>query len=240
MTATMTKATKSITLLYFDGCPNVEEARRRLRTALARAGRDPVWDEVNLQAQDAPVGWRGFPSPTVLVNGKDIVTGADAADGAGGCRLGGAPTVEVIAAHLGQGKRGSWLGAVLSIPAAILGAIAAPACGACVPALAGVLSALGLGGLAINAVLQPLMAALLAVAVFGLIFQTRRSGNRWPLIPGIAGAVGIYVATFIVTSTPLKVLSIGLLVGASIWNAMPILGGRGRTKTCPSCQPQGG
>ena len=35
-----------------------------------------------------------------MINGKDIVTGADSATGSSACRLGGAPSVEAIAARL--------------------------------------------------------------------------------------------------------------------------------------------
>ena len=67
---------------------------------MAQAGREPKWAEVNIRDSAAPDKWRGFPSPTVLVDGKDIVTGTDSATGSSACRLGGAPSVEAIAARL--------------------------------------------------------------------------------------------------------------------------------------------
>ncbi len=91
-----------VQLLYFDGCPNVEQARQNLRTALSRAGFDPVWEEIDLRSESAPAEWRGFPSPTIMVGSKEITTGASAAGGSGACRFGGAPSVDQIAAVLGR------------------------------------------------------------------------------------------------------------------------------------------
>lgn len=237
MTTTIEKATQSITLLYFDGCPNVDEARRHLRAALAQAGHEPKWAEVNIRESGTPDKWRGFPSPTVMVDGRDIVSGADSAAGSGACRFGGAPSVEAIAARLGRPRRrspGSWITAIVAVPVAVLGAVGAPACGACIPALAGLLSALGLGGLAVTAVLKPVMIALLAVAAFGFVYQFRRGGKVWPLVFGLAGIIGVYLATYTLASTGLKVLSIALLIGASIWNTIPALRW-GKAKSCPAC-----
>ncbi len=86
-----------ITLLYFEGCPNVEEARENLRKFLS----DPVmkvktWDEVRTDDPSCPAKWRGFPSPTVLIDGHDVVTGRESAEGEGACRLAGAPDVRKL------------------------------------------------------------------------------------------------------------------------------------------------
>ncbi len=86
-----------ITLLYFEGCPNVGAARENLTRVLASSAlANGEWEEVDLLLPDAPDGWKGFPSPTVLVNGKDVETGESGSDGTSACRLGGAPTVEAI------------------------------------------------------------------------------------------------------------------------------------------------
>jgi len=90
-----------IHLLYFEGCPNVEEARENLKTALSRADLALTWVETDLRSGNAPKKWRGFPSPTILINGRDIATGRGFARGAESCRFGGAPSVAQIAAALG-------------------------------------------------------------------------------------------------------------------------------------------
>jgi hypothetical protein len=97
----------TVTVLYFDGCPNVHVADERVREALARAGRDDVHvlHRLVATAEEAEaIGFRG--SPTVLVNGRDPFADPDAAAGLS-CRvyrtevgLVGAPTVEQLLAVL--------------------------------------------------------------------------------------------------------------------------------------------
>jgi len=86
-----------ITLVYFKGCPNVEKARSTLREFLADpAIGDKTWDEVDTLDPQSAAELRGFPSPTVLVNGFDVVTGRKTAEGRGACRLAGAPDLETL------------------------------------------------------------------------------------------------------------------------------------------------
>lgn len=58
-----------VELLYAPGCPNVEPVRRQLSRCLTRLGVDVELTE--------RVGQ--FLSPTVLVNGADVLGGADIA-----------------------------------------------------------------------------------------------------------------------------------------------------------------
>lgn len=89
--------TTMIKLLYFEGCPNAGAARENIVRAIdASTLAGGEWEEVDLSLPDAPDGWKGFPSPTVLVNGKDVETGESASEGTSACRLTGAPTVEAI------------------------------------------------------------------------------------------------------------------------------------------------
>ncbi len=84
-------------IIYFEGCPNVEVARRNLKEAITSAGlKDVEWKEVDVSRPGAPDIWKGFPSPTILVNGFDVESGMREALGTGACRLGGAPQVERI------------------------------------------------------------------------------------------------------------------------------------------------
>ncbi|MEX0692451.1 MAG: hypothetical protein WD934_04645 [Gemmatimonadales bacterium] len=90
--------TQEIELVYFRGCPNADVARANVRAALEALGRaTPVteWDQL---ADGAPERIKGYGSPTVLVNGRDI-TGVGAAAGAT-CRAEGAPSVAQISAAL--------------------------------------------------------------------------------------------------------------------------------------------
>lgn len=97
-----TMAGMSVTLQYFDACPNWREAEERLREALHAADR---LEEVTLEAVTTPedaerLRFRG--SPTILIDGVDPF--ADEAAPVGlSCRvfrtpdgLRGAPTLEQL------------------------------------------------------------------------------------------------------------------------------------------------
>jgi hypothetical protein len=92
---------RHVELVYFDGCPNVERARANLRSALEMAGQAPVWKEWEGGDPAAPPGVRHLPSPTVLVDGRDV-TGEEVAGTGASCRAAGAPSVAVIRAALAQ------------------------------------------------------------------------------------------------------------------------------------------
>jgi len=93
----------SLSLLYFNGCPNWRLADERLRNALDRLGQpdQPIeYLTVTTPEQIDQLQFRG--SPTVLVNGRDPFLDRDAPVGLS-CRvyrtgdgLAGSPTVEQL------------------------------------------------------------------------------------------------------------------------------------------------
>lgn len=97
-----------VSLLYFEGCPHIDAAREQLRRAFAATKEEPIWLEIDVRAASAPANCRGWGSPTVLVDGRDV-TGASPADDAA-CRyypnsdLAGAPPLEAIVAALRAGR----------------------------------------------------------------------------------------------------------------------------------------
>jgi hypothetical protein len=63
----------SVELLWWDGCPSTEKARRELHDALAELGLshvEIVETEMRTDADAAAAGFAG--SPTVLVDGEDV------------------------------------------------------------------------------------------------------------------------------------------------------------------------
>jgi hypothetical protein len=93
-----------IVIVYDATCPNVDLARQRVRQALACAGLEPRWRELDREDPRTPIAWRDFASPTVLVAGQDV---APAPPGNPACRLydadgplTGAPPVDAIVAAL--------------------------------------------------------------------------------------------------------------------------------------------
>jgi hypothetical protein len=80
-----------VQLLSAPGCPLVERARSALHRALTRAGITAAVEEL--------VG--AYPSPAILINGRDVVTGGLPTPEAC-CRL-DLPTTAQIAAALEKG-----------------------------------------------------------------------------------------------------------------------------------------
>lgn len=164
---------KQVHLLYFQGCPNVERARRLLEEACRKVGREPQWSEVDINSADCPAEWRGFPSPTVLVEGSDLSSGLTASPGTASCRFAELPSMEAIVSKL----KGA--GAAPAISPSLVFSI--PWC--CV--LPAVLSALGLGSAVaarwaawkLNPIFLILAVLFLGRAHYLLYWKGR--GNAW-------------------------------------------------------------
>ena len=94
-----------VELLYFPTCPNVPAAREQLARGLAAAGLAAAWSEHDVTADDAPAHVRGYGSPTILVDGRDVAGGAPSS-GCASCRVyvgsevRGVPPLEVIVTAL--------------------------------------------------------------------------------------------------------------------------------------------
>jgi len=195
----------AVELVYDADCPSVGRAREQLLRAFARAGLEARWREWRADDPEAPAHVRGFGSPTILVDGRDVA-GAEQVEGARSCRLygragdelRGAPSVDLIIAALserarresaGNGvDRGSWKASITMLPALGTALLPKAACPACWPAYAGFLSSIGLGFLLDSVVLLPLTGAF-AVSVFALAFRSRRRRGHGPL-RSRAGRVG--------------------------------------------------
>lgn len=87
-----------IDLVYFEGCPHVTTARQRLQDAVRSVSPSLQWTEWDSDATTTPTRFRGYSSPTVLVNGVDVEGKARAIGS--GCAVGGGPSVEALRAAL--------------------------------------------------------------------------------------------------------------------------------------------
>ncbi len=232
-------------------CPNVEHARAQLQRALAEAGLPPQWRQWDRADPASPARVRAYGSPTILVDGKDVAH-APSSDGANCCRVyrdaegryQGVPTVEMIAAALGNhgppssagsdlqssGGRRGWLAVV---PAVLVAALPVVSCPACWPAYAGLLSALGLPLLVNSAWLLPLCTVLLAVAIGSLGFRATRRRGYGPFVLGSAAAIIVIAGKFWAGSDVALYGGIALLLGASAWNSWPKKAAP--EGSCPSC-----
>ena len=94
----------TVELLYFPDCANVPAARDQLRRAFAAVGMPATWTEVDVTAESAPARARGYGSPTILVDGRDVM--GQAPTGGSSCRIyaesdvRGVPPLDAIVAAL--------------------------------------------------------------------------------------------------------------------------------------------
>jgi len=224
----------NIDLVYDESCPNVGEARTNLIRALGSAGRAIRWSEGSSDSDDAPRHTRGYGSPTVLVDGKDVA-GAEPVTGMSCCRLYsdstsghvGAPTIEMIESALESdpgsvkqgGASGGWKSSLMTLPGVAAAFLPAVTCPPCWPAYAGLLSAMGLTFLFSEAYLLPLTAGLLLIAVAGLWFGSKTRGGYRSLIVGLIGVSVLFAGRFVFDSSVMLYFGAALLVIASLWNA---------------------
>ena len=100
------EGTLRIQLLSHPGCPNATEAHGRLLEALVIAGATAEIEEIDTMSEATPDTLRGWGSPTILVDGKDVA--GENPTGGARCRLyrgadgepSGAPSVSLLATVL--------------------------------------------------------------------------------------------------------------------------------------------
>ena len=97
--AAMNAAQPAIELLGFPGCPNTPAMRDHLRAALASIGKGWTFKDTNQEKLPASDLRRGWPTPTVLVNGRDLFDMPAPTAPSMGCRMypGGVPSAADIA-----------------------------------------------------------------------------------------------------------------------------------------------
>jgi len=235
-----------VELVYDGDCPNVADARAQLLRAFAKTKMEPRWKEWQGDATDSPEHVRGYGSPTILVDGRDVA--AAERNGGASCRLyeqpdgavRGVPSVDMIATALespGQAPEApsnggrSWklnLAMLPGIGAAFLPKVACPACW---PAYAGFLSSVGFGFLLDTTYLLPLTAVFLAVAVGALAYRAGRRRGYLPFALGLVACAIVLIGKFAFESDPAMYAGLAVLIAASLWNTWP----RRQTADCPTC-----
>ncbi|MCK6458157.1 MAG: MerC family mercury resistance protein [Phycisphaerae bacterium] len=223
---------KTVELLFSPDCPNVPAARVELRRAMEQAGLRQGWKEFDVTSAEAPKRVRGFGSPTILVDGKDVC-GVMPSEGATSCRvyLGsavrGVPALGTIVRALTDGTarascRGTVGRSLAVVPGVLLAMLPVLGCPACWPAYAGLLSSLGLSFLMDAAWLLPVTTVGLVLALFALGFRARRRRGFGPLVLGVLASAAILIGRFAVGVDEVVYAGATALVGASIWNVWPI------------------
>lgn len=102
-------------------------------------------------------------------------------------------------------------------------------CPICSPAYAGLLSSIGLPFLATTRYLLPLTCGFMTIAVGSLYFRAGARRGLGPFWMGVVGAASVVGGKFWLDSPLTIYFGVGLLIAASIWNALP------KRSTCPAC-----
>jgi len=244
----MSPNTCRVELIYDGDCPNVTAARSLMIKAFTQTGVSARWREWERGAPDSPDYAGQYGSPTILVDGKDVA-GAAPVTGIGACRvyadgegrLSRTPPLETLCAALLKGSPGKapgtrWRAIAASFPAVGVALLPKLTCPLCFPAYAAVLGALGLEFVDYTPYLLPLTAVFLTITILVLVAQARRTGNRLPLLMGIAASAVVLAGKFQLDSEWLTAGGIAALIAAVI------LGSRSRpdaTVSCPACAPGG-
>jgi len=238
-----------VELIYDGDCPNVAAVRSLLIKAFARTGVSARWSEWERGAPGSPDYASRYGSPTILIDGKDVVGAAPVA-GAGACRiyadgegkLSRTPPLDAVCSALlnappGKAARTRWQAVAASFPAVGVALLPKLTCPLCFPAYAAVLGALGLEFVDYTPYLLPLTATFLAVVLAVLARQGWLTGSNRPLILGIAASALVLIGKFRFESDWMTIGGIVLLVAAVF------LGSRTKsdsTVSCPACAADGG
>jgi len=246
-----------VEIVYFDDCPNLAVAREHLMQAFAKSGRMPQWREWNRDDPESPAYARGYGSPTILVDGKDVTGVPPSEDGTAACRVylsesgiaEGAPAIDDIVTALAAADgdvpnqiAGSanikWRNFTAALPA--IGAAALPklTCPACWPAYSGLLSAAGISFINYTPYLLPLMVLFVGVSLLALGWGAQRRRGYGPLFAGLVAAAGMILGKFMFDSDVAMYAGVAILMAASLWNAWPRTVSSG--ELCPDCVPVSG
>jgi hypothetical protein len=119
----------------------------------------------------------------------------------------------------------------LTVPAVAVSLVPKVICPICSPAYTAFLSSLGLGFIA-TTYLLPVTVGFLALALAALGFRASSRRGLGPFWIGVVAAACLVGGRFWFASDPTTYLGVGLLVVASIWNAIPK-----KPVLCPACLP---
>ena len=130
-------------------------------------------------------------------------------------------------------NRRTWKASSVALQAVGVSLLPKLICPMCSPVYAALLSALGLGFL-ISTYLLPLTMIVLSLAVGSLFVRASSRRGLGPFWTGMAAAGCILVGKFFLDSTTLTYAGVGVLVAASVWNAVPRRPNRGRLSRLPT------
>ena len=227
-----------VEFIYDLDCPNIKATRKNLLKAFSELKIPPKWIEWDRNSSESHEYARKFGSPTILVDKNDI-DGLVPDSNANCCRVysgSGIPSVEQIKDSLMSNhrndisdKKTGVLGFISIGPGVGAATLAKASCPLCYPAIAALLSSMGVGFLFEGIYFFALMALFFSIALFGLFFK---AASRRGYPPFYLGTAGVTLALIGNWNQILWVfyIGVGALLFASFWNLWPK-----KTKNCPAC-----
>ncbi len=219
-----------VKLIYFEGCPLAKDAK----TALLTAG---IYDfeviKQNELAVDDP--YHHYSSPSI-VHGNRLILGSttnsracttDKIDSSIIARKINGDIAPVRQSNPGKKGVFSSIGAFGSSLAIVL-------CPICIPAIGAFLSAIGLGFMVQEKVLEPILIVFLVITLLGLAWSSWKVHKKLgPLLLGTAMAVIMYIGRYIYFDPLLMYGSIPGMLVATVWNYLLLKKGQ-----CQHCQSE--
>ena len=231
-----------IELIYDHDCPNIEPARAQLLAAFAQLGRTPHWLEWDRGNPGTPDYVRAFGSPTILVDGKDVGSGARAV-AASSCRvyetsdgrLSGVPAVANIVAAMSDAPAppappARWRRIAAAAPALLLAFLPKLTCPACWPAYTALLGAIGINFVNYTPYLLPASVFFSGVALLPVYTRARLQRSYRLLAWGLFGAAVMLIGKFAYDSDHATYVGAAILFFAVLRNAW-----QSRTRACDNC-----
>lgn len=220
----------AVKLIYFEGCPLAKDARAALLTA-------GIYDfeviKQNELAADDP--YHHYSSPSI-VHGDRLILGSttnshacttDKIDSSIIARKINGDTASVKQSNLGKKGVFSSIGAFGSSLAIVL-------CPICIPAIGAFLSAIGLGFMVQEKVLEPILIVFLVIALLGLAWSSWKGHKKLgPLLLGLVMAVIMYIGRYVYFVPLLMYGSIPGMLAATVWNFLLLKKGK-----CQHCQSE--
>src|SRR6266404_2102297 len=114
-----------------------------------------------------------------------------------------------------------WKQSALTIPGIGVALLPKLICPFCWPLYAGIVSSVGLGFLIGTAYLLPITSAFLILTLAVLGFRANQRRGFGPFLIGLVASAAVLIGKFYLESNALVYGGVGLLVVASVWNALP-------------------
>ena len=115
----------------------------------------------------------------------------------------------------------TWKQGLLAMPGIGVALLPKLFCPLCWPLYAGVVSSVGLGFLVGTTYLIPITSVFLILTLAVLGFRARQRRGFGPFLIGLVASAAVLIGKFYLESNALVYGGVGLLVAASVWNALP-------------------